>query len=624
MPILKSLPSWPCPQDSLGRQIPSSRVGKRLVWWPRGPALEVFEQEIQPEIESLLTGIDLGYADLFIRLYMMGRGPEVANPYVMLCCTNDRARKDAEATVRESQLLSKHPGFGLGAAALPIEHHSPIRRMADQEGIAAMSGSGYAWEATLCVTQSMDDQNIGKHVRVWSTLASPHIGREIGVFEDEILRSATGGVIISIGMNFYQLTVGHVFEGIRGTASAQTDCHSLNACHFDGQSDSEEDDLDSDSETLGWGSITSKSTKSNTESSTEVNLQNSYEADTTADEMDAAHPIGYLPEMRQSSPLDYILVPVSKDEITKLGSKFNQISQENATNQFPYVLFAAQVGAAETNIVIAASDGVFRGVLLPGAIAYRRTEHAEFQRVFQVHVSRGLVSGDCGSAVLDQRTGGFYGHIVMGVPDSRIGYMVPATAIFEDIRSKSSHAVAVATTTDSQVSSDAHSQNLHVPSVSTVSLSRTSSSCSLTSGPSSRCNSVADCCSENAGIHLPCEFSGHTKCKKSFHVDDFDQWTEHIVSVHLRNQLPEQVSCWFCDGYFFDAQSNRARGDIRLNFEDRMWHIRNHIVEGGMTQYDIRPDPHLRRLGDWRDRCRDENIQRHIPWSSDPSIAHEV
>ena len=43
------------------------------------------------------------------------------------------------------------------------------------------------------------------------------------------------------------------------------------------------------------------------------------------------------------------------------------------------------------------------------------------------------VKGDSGSWVIDAVTGDLYGHIVAGVPETGLAYIVPAVKTFEDI-----------------------------------------------------------------------------------------------------------------------------------------------------------------------------------------------
>ncbi|KAI0472450.1 hypothetical protein F4859DRAFT_105961 [Xylaria cf. heliscus] len=90
-----------------------------------------------------------------------------------------------------------------------------------------------------------------------------------------------------------------------------------------------------------------------------------------------------------------------------------------------------------------------------------------------------------------------------------------------------------------------------------------------------------------AGGILPCEFVGYGGCDHTFQLDDVESWIEHIISVHLEDKLPSKVVCWFCDNWIFDYENV---GDRRQNFENRMWHIRDHILYEGTTAHDMRPD----------------------------------
>ncbi|KAI1418109.1 hypothetical protein F5Y13DRAFT_35298 [Hypoxylon sp. FL1857] len=91
---------------------------------------------------------------------------------------------------------------------------------------------------------------------------------------------------------------------------------------------------------------------------------------------------------------------------------------------------------------------------------------------------------------------------------------------------------------------------------------------------------------------LPCEFVGLGSCDVTYHYEDTEAWIEHIITDHLQDRLPSKAVCWFCDTYTFDAKSREARNDRRLNFHNRMEHIRQHITDG-KTAHDMRPDFHM-------------------------------
>ncbi|KAI0970451.1 hypothetical protein F4678DRAFT_436840 [Xylaria arbuscula] len=94
----------------------------------------------------------------------------------------------------------------------------------------------------------------------------------------------------------------------------------------------------------------------------------------------------------------------------------------------------------------------------------------------------------------------------------------------------------------------------------------------------------------NSHLTLPCEFAAYRQCGRVFDIDAVDDWIEHIMSDHLQGMLPPKCICWFCDDFVFDIKTDF---DSRSTFENRMWHIRGHIVEEGNAIPDIRPDYYL-------------------------------
>jgi hypothetical protein len=90
---------------------------------------------------------------------------------------------------------------------------------------------------------------------------------------------------------------------------------------------------------------------------------------------------------------------------------------------------------------------------------------------------------------------------------------------------------------------------------------------------------------------LPCEFVGYGYCDETFDLDDVDSWINHIISQHLDNHLPKKAVCWFCDDYSFDFKDVNC--NRRHNFDNRMYHIREHILEERRMDSKIRPDHHL-------------------------------
>ncbi|KAM7190951.1 hypothetical protein V8F33_009184 [Rhypophila sp. PSN 637] len=77
------------------------------------------------------------------------------------------------------------------------------------------------------------------------------------------------------------------------------------------------------------------------------------------------------------------------------------------------------------------------------------------------------MEGDCGAAVVDQETGGFYGHIVRGCPGTQLAYIVAASEIMQDIQVKFGRSVKIVTADSLRnteiVSDDPHVRRVFAP-----------------------------------------------------------------------------------------------------------------------------------------------------------------
>jgi hypothetical protein len=126
------------PHLSCGREIDISSRGlnRKRAWWPLecpGSAMKRFDDEIVPKIEDLLRNLDLGEADIYIRLYMIGSDRTKSRPVIMVCCTNSGARDNVEGMIRKSNILGDYPEYRLGASALPLEQSGHICALAGTE-----------------------------------------------------------------------------------------------------------------------------------------------------------------------------------------------------------------------------------------------------------------------------------------------------------------------------------------------------------------------------------------------------------------------------------------------------------------------------------------------------------
>ncbi|KAF2967797.1 hypothetical protein GQX73_g5774 [Xylaria multiplex] len=462
------LAPYPNPGASLGREIPCNKIRRRKVWVAIGPARDAFEQEIVPEIKMRLQKIDLGHADLFIKLYMVGKKPESANPILMLCCVNANAAKEAEATVRESAVLEKYEGFGLGITDLPLEHPGPVRHLFYQE-FPPSPGPARPRPVrplptpptppplpppvlppldiplSLRIVDFDSLETLGSSdgqacsTAVFALSSEPWMGRRIFTADGGLgpTRFATAGIILDVGGDFYQLTVGHLFEPEHDVSDAGFLPMSPGYCCFDGQSDDEESDSDEDAESRGSDGVNSKDTQSHNQifpdatsewtsgrtgddmfrllspSSTSRHTSRNLEIHMRSYDISDRIPIGYCKRTLRRFPIDYAIIALRDASVEAMSTRLNLIpGQDN--------LYATGIGGASNesrNIIVVTSSGVIHGELLLGTVAYRSHDSFCFQELVQVNLEEAVFEGDCGSPVLDRVSGRFYGHVIMGAPE---------------------------------------------------------------------------------------------------------------------------------------------------------------------------------------------------------------
>lgn len=123
--------------------------------------------------------------------------------------------------------------------------------------------------------------------------------------------------------------------------------------------------------------------------------------------------------------------------------KLSELESSEASNavlegdgQIPPKLEAldvARVGTEPANVLVVTPHGPVSGTALPEVASFRLGSSSKLQTVHAVILSEPIVPGDYGSAVIDASTGSCYGHIVHGVDGDVVCYMVPAPDTLADI-----------------------------------------------------------------------------------------------------------------------------------------------------------------------------------------------
>ncbi|KAK6845093.1 hypothetical protein PG995_015203 [Apiospora arundinis] len=155
--------------------------------------------------------------------------------------------------------------------------------------------------------------------------------------------------------------------------------------------------------------------------------------------------------------------------------------------------------------------------------------------------------------------------------------------------------------------------------------SRRSHRTAASSPPRSAAPTVTSAFGAHATIHalyssecvLPCEYAPLGLCNETFQPGEFEVWEDHIVSQHLRYQIPDRCICWFCDQEFSSEENN---ADARYNFSLRLEHIREHIYDGRSVRH-MRPDYFLLEHMYRNSQIREAHYQRECERSEGPSTA---
>ncbi|KAF5613564.1 PNG1 with de-n-glycosylation function (n-glycanase) [Fusarium subglutinans] len=111
---------WNNPEDSIGTFIGFLRGGRYRCWEAVGPARLAFS-ELSPDIKNCLETSNIPPADIVSwSIYMVGHTEENAAPEILICSTDSKTRKKLRKLIRDSKIMDKYPGIGLGdVSALP-------------------------------------------------------------------------------------------------------------------------------------------------------------------------------------------------------------------------------------------------------------------------------------------------------------------------------------------------------------------------------------------------------------------------------------------------------------------------------------------------------------------------
>lgn len=442
-------------------------MSRSLAWVPKGPALEVYETNIRADLEATLANIELPEgAPLFLKLYMIGRDEDSANPVVMVCCVHRGIRREAEASIRESRILDSFPGVGLGSSALLLESRG-LEELLTKVHITTNSGETHTMLTSVqghqhekAQSQSSEEvSDSGSTLEIYGLY--PHtLGgtiRFVSTLHGEVpvVHATTGGPVFQLHTELYQITSGH---GMRfGALESKTKylASELDECEFDGQSDFD-DDL-----ATSIGSVTSKDSSAQSSEEDSMSFQSSgKEAPKAESQTPMAHAVHTRVQPDKSFPssntdggsltthferiylqfhnpdLDYVLLKLpAQSGWSSTSSALHRARHERKT-----ITTTSHVGPSHTRVFVVSPHGLIPGTIYPETTSYKMHGFTKIQQLLTVEIdSHAFLNGYSGSAVVDIVNGSVYGHIILGNPGQSLAYCVRAPDIFADILSRSGY-----------------------------------------------------------------------------------------------------------------------------------------------------------------------------------------
>ncbi|KAK9800071.1 hypothetical protein SCARD494_01864 [Seiridium cardinale] len=235
----------------------------------------------------------------------------------------------------------------------------------------------------------------------------------------QVTRLATGGIIIEARKKFYQLTTLFITKLVDDDAYHAADTSVLTNARGESPQPPHTD-LDSTAE---YG--THKMTR----------IGN----------------VAYRSLEGDDPSLSYALVELRPSETTKVLNEI--IVGEGLERKIVHVTEAFVIEDEKRDIVvITSSNGRIYGKLWPGRCDYRIVGTRAPWTTYAIVLDGPIREGDGGSAVIDLASGKLCGHVIRGLANRRIAYIIPATDMLEHVRANFDSKAAIASISPSDMS----------------------------------------------------------------------------------------------------------------------------------------------------------------------------
>ncbi|KAI0905896.1 hypothetical protein F4823DRAFT_111541 [Ustulina deusta] len=433
---------WPNPERSVGRFI--CKIGKESIWEAQGEAREVFKT-IAPDIKRYLDScVEPIPSWVTWSMYMMGHAVSSACPTIVFCCDVVAHRREVRNTIKLSGILNGYPGVKTG--------HMP--RAPDFDRLVPLAAG-----------------NSGSRGTIQLHMSPSALGMPLLITGQQRSTKATIGGVIRVGSKYFYTTAAHPFQTYLDVTSplgqpafgnqSNRDIDD-DACSFDGDSDTT---FEVESELPPLNNVTAEDGKAHAHEDLfplKTKEQEALEQTTRNDdnphtilrptEPDPDHESSLgssasmgglqfdyhgefflLPRDSPGAEADFALLEVTDNRHWVQ----NVVSIPPNGNSKVTITSLSDTDSSDTpgtHIQAITSRGNIKGRLSDTPFYARTPNDRAFQEMLCATFSSSLEKGDCGAWIINTDTGGLYGHIVAGSPNSGTALIKLFKDVFEHIR----------------------------------------------------------------------------------------------------------------------------------------------------------------------------------------------
>ena len=399
-------------------------------WAAKGQCAQDYKDMEAELLKELDQSRRESFCEIGVSLYMIGRTPQKAKPFIIVASEDQPSRKEAVKAINRS-VLFKNSNFKIGVTRyLPSGPIIPVAGSPSDEGWNSASDTG-GWDSD---TGKMKALNPSHQLGVSSSLSAYYdpkqrlriTGMPIYVKTvDARIRTATANIVHN-GSSYGYITAAHVFGFSKQTPSSSDDGEDL-GIPFDSDSEDEETHADDMSyagnmiqESMGPG-------KSQATYAQDIRSHELTESGSLDDPTSRLVLLGRLAAEKDiETSLDYAVINIDNTQL--LGN----IADSEIFKRIQKVHIHTTY-SRPSPVTALTTRGPINGTLINVPTLMRLPGSKSFQPVYTFLYESAIRHGDCGSLVLDTLSKELCGMVVAASERQPLAYIVSAKELMNHI-----------------------------------------------------------------------------------------------------------------------------------------------------------------------------------------------